>query len=176
MNLIRSKIMKKVIAFMVTLAIFTACGTTAGSVGGNLTKEQRKELVAQEVTHRLNSRHYKIAVNFMTPLRGGGRRYVNGGYSLEVKGDTVRSYLPYFGNVYRATMGQQKALNFDAAIYNYEVKRSGKNAVQVFFFTETEEDRYQYQIDIYSNGRAYITVLAQNRDGITFDGDMELPP
>lgn len=149
------------------LVVMAGCGTV-----DQATRAQRAQARAQQVMQALNDQHYTIDVNYMHPLRGPGNRYVQG-YSLEVKGDTLISYLPYFGDVWRTTSyGEQQGLNFTGPITAYNARQVGQDEVLVVLETESKEDRYQYQLTIFSNGRADIQVLGQNRDGISFSGEM----
>lgn len=154
-------------AVFLLLLAFAGCGTV-----DQATRAQREQARAQQVVQALNDRHYTIDVNYMHSLRGPGNRYVQG-YSLQVKGDTLISYLPYFGDVWRTTSyGTQQGLNFTAPISAYSARQVGRDKVQVVLETESKEDRYQYQLTIFTNGRADIQVLGQNRDGIGFSGEM----
>jgi hypothetical protein len=42
------------------------------------------------------------------------KKVISGSWSLEVKGDTLDSYLPYFGRAFEPVFGETKVLNFDA--------------------------------------------------------------
>ena len=48
------------------------------------------------------------------------KKVISGSWSLEVKGDTLDSYLPYFGRAFEPVFGETKVLNFDAPIQSYE--------------------------------------------------------
>ncbi len=152
--------------------LVVAVGLAACTAGRNVAAGSQSRLAqAERVATAINNRHFTIDVNYMKPLRGP-QRYVNGSYSLTVKGDTVQSYLPYFGDVYRANYGTQKALNFEGAVYNYVVTQPKKGLARITFETETDEDRYLYHLDVYyQNGTSYIDVQAQNRDAISFSGN-----
>ena len=167
--------MKKIALIMAIAALLVSCRTTSGVTSG-MSKAERKAYVAEQVYNGLNDRHYTIEVDYMTQRRGGTRS-VTGGYELTVKGDTVISYLPYFGEVYNTRSvpyGQLKGLNFTGLIYNYSavVVKDGEYRIQ--FQTETEEDRYIYSIQMFDNGKSYIDVLGENRNGISFIGDVKI--
>lgn len=165
--------MKKIALIMAIAALLVSCGTTSGVTSG-MSKAERKAYVADQVYNNLNDRHYTIEVNYMSPRRGG-MRSVTGGYELTVKGDTVDSYLPYFGDVYRANpYAQQKGLHFTSLIYNYTAGMVKQGEYRIQFQTETDEDRYIYTIQVFDNGKSYIDVYAQDRDGIGFSGEMKI--
>ena len=168
--------MMKKIAFIVMMAaLLVGCRTTS-SVTSGMSKAERKAYVAEQVYNGLDEKHYTIEVSHMTERRGG-MRTLSGGYELQVKGDTVISYLPYFGDVYAGRTvpyGQQKALNFTGHIYNYVAVMEKQGEYRIQFQTETEEDRYIYTIQMFDNGKSYIDVLGENRTSISFIGDMKI--
>lgn len=167
--------MKKLALIIAAIAILVSCGSTGGVTAG-MSKAERKAYVANQVFENLDKMHYTIEVDYMTQRRGG-MRSLPAGYELKIKGDTVISYLPYFGEVYAtrsANYGQLKGLNFTGMIYNYSAVMVKQGEYRVQFQTETEEDRYFYSIQVFDNGKSYIDVLGENRNGISFQGDMKI--
>jgi len=128
---------------------------------------------AQKVMTALADRHYKINISHMHPLRGGSRS-VSYSFSVEVKGDTLVSYLPYYGRVYWVPYGGGKGLNFTETISTYEEweKKNGLRHVEIGL--KNEEDTYLYTIEVFGNGSATIDVMARQRDQISYSGEMEV--
>ena len=62
----------------------------------NKEKKVQKELQVQKM---IDKGHFKIDVNRSIPMSGRSVDLTSS-YSLEVKGDSVISYLPYFGQAY----------------------------------------------------------------------------
>lgn len=159
-------IMKKVVFLMISLVLLTACGTNNG-----LTKVERDALVTRQVQEGLDTRHYTIAVDWMRPL-GGMARHVSSTYELKVNGDEVDSYLPYIGEAYRLPYGGGKGLNFKGKIKDYTINYPTSNRSHIEFNVTNEEDTYYFRIDVFNNGKAVIDIIAQERDAISFDGEM----
>lgn len=143
-----------------------SCGTSNG-----LTKAEQQALVVRQVQNAVDNRQFTIAVDWMKPL-GGMPRHVSSTYELKVSGDDVDSYLPYVGEAYRLPMGGGKGLNFKGKIKNYVVSRSTSNRYVIEFDVTNEEDAYHYRIDLFTNGKAVIDVIARDHDSISFDGEM----
>ena len=151
--------------------LLVACGTHAG-ITGSMTKAERQIYVANQVYDNLNNRRFTIEVDAMKPLRGG-MRMLNDRYELPVKADTVMSYLPYFGQVYKANpYMQQVGLNFTGTIYDYAAAMVKQGQYRISFRTRTEEDTYVYNIDLFDNGKSDISVFGEFHDAITFTGQM----
>jgi hypothetical protein len=89
-----------------------------------------------------------------------------------VDGDQVDSYLPYVGEAYRVPYGGGKGLNFQGKIEDYTMTKATTNRLVIEFNVTNEEDAYHYRIDLFTNGKAIIDVIARDRDAISFDGEM----
>lgn len=146
--------------------LLTGCGT-----GNGLTKAEREALVTRQVQEGLDTRHYTIAVDWMKPL-GGMPRHVSSNYELTVNGDEVDSYLPYVGEAYRLPYGGGKGLNFKGKIDNYTITYPTSNRSHIEFTVTNEEDSYLFRIDVFSNGKSIIDIIARDKDAISFDGEM----
>jgi hypothetical protein len=46
------------------------------------------------------------------------------------------------------------------------------NRLVIEFDVNNQEDFYHYRIDLFTNGKAVIDVIAQDHDAISFDGEM----
>lgn len=158
--------MKNWIILIVLAAALAGCATTAE-------KMEREAQTAAQVSEALASRHYTINVLMMYPQRG---RAVNltTSYSVEVKGDSLISYLPYFGRAYNVPYGGGKGLNFIAPITGYQTETDRKGTTRVVLTTENEEDKYQYVLEISTSGNSYVQVLSRQRDFIRYSGRMDL--
>lgn len=151
---------------MAVVLMATSCRTNDG-----LTKAEREALVTRQVQEGLDTRHYTIAVDWMKPL-GGMAQHVSSNYELKVNGDEVDSYLPYVGEAYRLPYGGGKGLNFKGKIENYSINYLTSNRSHIEFTVNNGEDVYYFRIDVFNNGKSIIDIIAQDRDAISFDGEM----
>ncbi|MCD8263243.1 MAG: DUF4251 domain-containing protein [Tannerellaceae bacterium] len=130
-------------------------------------KEQlMRELVDDDCFH--------INVDRAIPQQGGSK-YLTSPYSLEVCGESVKSYLPYFGRAYSVPYGGGKGLIFDSTITGYQRTYDSKGNATIKFNTRTDEDNYKFQIEIFTNGSATISVVPVNRQAISFHGEVTAP-
>lgn len=161
--------MKRVIylsvLFASALILWSSCATSEEKAA------QMAELSAN-VTNALNSRDYKIAIDRMYPMRGSSR-HVSFGYSVEVRNDTLISYLPYFGRSYNVPYGGGKGLNFSALIGSYQefMKKNGQRHIEIG--VTNDEDTYFYTIEVFNNGSSSIEVRARQRERISYTGNVE---
>jgi len=107
------------------------------------------------------------------PMRGASFP-VTPDFYLAVRGDSVDSYLPFFGRAWVALpYGISKGLNFEEHIRDYSIKQIKKNMARIRFVVKNEEDLYKYQIEVYDNGESTIDVQPQKRERMRYDGEME---
>ena len=136
-----------------------------------LTKKERQQVA---VLGAIATKRWHIDINSMNTMRYGSRT-VTPDFYLELRGDTLRSYLPYLGQVQVSTMSPSIGLNFEEPVLNYkESKPKSNKYTQIDIDVKTKEDSYHYVIEIYSNGQAYIRVRSMYRDPISFDGTLEV--
>ena len=144
---------------------------------GCATQQERAEQRAKmqlAIAMAVTSRQLHIDISSMSTLRYGSKT-VSSDFFLELRGDTLRSYLPYWGQAYQAPLGSPSiGLNFEMPILRYSQIRPKPNKTQLELDVRTQEDTYHYFIDLYDTGEAYIRVTSLNRDPISFDGTLEI--
>lgn len=158
-----------VIKLLLAILLMTC---TLGVAQAQTDRQSRKAQTEQAVAKALDARHYRIRVDHMTPLKGRSRALTTD-YSLTVRNDSVFSYLPYAGEAYNVPYGGGKALNFDAPISTYEMKEGKRGSKEIKITTANEEDNYTYSLTVFPNGSAYIHVLPNRRQSISFNGKLD---
>ncbi len=93
-------------------------------------------------------------------------------FFIELRGDTVCSYLPYFGRAYSASIGDRSALDFEARPTDFSSGGTPGGGRRIGFKVRTVEDLFRFSIEIDADGRASISVQPQRRDRISFSGDV----
>lgn len=93
-------------------------------------------------------------------------------FFIELRGDTVCSYLPYFGRAYSASIGDRSTLDFKARPADFSSGGTPGGGRRIEFKVRTVEDLFRFSIEIDADGRAAISVQPQRRDRISFSGDV----
>ena len=150
----------------------SACAMLSGCASAEERAARAAEQAAK-VTKALEARDYKIAVNRMYPMKGSSRS-VSYGYSVEVRNDSLISYLPYFGGAYNVPYGGGKGLNFSERIGSYRESQKNNGERQIEISVTNEEDTYIYLIKVFSNGNSSIDVTSRQRDHISYSGELEV--
>ena len=138
------------------------------------TKKEKKELKKQAVEKLVTSGKYKINVNRALPARGRSVTLTSP-YSVEIRNDSVISYLPYYGRAYSIPYGGGEGLNFKAPLTDYKLEWDKKETAKIKFSARSEEDKFDFSIDVFSNGSSTIFVNMQNRQSISFQGELDMP-
>lgn len=150
----------------------SACAILSGCASAEERAARAAEQAAK-VTKALEARDYKIAVNRMYPMKGSSKS-VSYGYSVEVRNDSLISYLPYFGGAYNVPYGGGKGLNFSERIGSYRESQKNSGERQIEINVTNEEDTYIYLIKVFSNGNSSIDVTSRQRDHISYSGELEV--
>lgn len=152
--------------FMLLLALLVGIPTLSAQ-----SKKEKKEQKKEAVKKLIESENYKIDVNTAMPMRGLSIPLTSS-YSLEIRNDSVISYLPYYGRAYSIPYGGGDGLNFKAVLKEYSMKMDKKGNAVIEFIARNPEDRYEYRVKVFPNGSASIDVNMQNRQSISFQGEL----
>lgn len=95
-------------------------------------------------------------------------------FSLKVSGDTVTSYLPYFGRAYVAPFDPHEGgFQFTAPCLKRTVKSGNKPGLWILTFEAYHELRtIRFVLNLWENGQADLMVVDPNRQTIHFDGEI----
>lgn len=110
---------KKKQIFMLLLALLVGLPLSAQS------KQEKKEQKKEAIKKLIASENYKIDVRTAMPMRGRSIPLTSP-YSLEIRNDSVISYLPYFGRAYSIPYGGGDGLDFKAPLKEYDMKMDKK--------------------------------------------------
>ena len=150
---------------------FTYKKNAANQAKGLYTHTYEREEV--KTTDAIAAKKWRIDIRSMNTMRYGSRM-VTPDFYLELRGDTLCSYLPYLGQARVSPMlSHSIGLNFEKPVLSYkESQPKSKKYTQIDIDVRTQEDNYHYVIQLYDSGEAYIRVRSLNRDPISFDGTM----
>lgn len=151
---------------------FVALTLASCSTADKVARDERRREKAGMVAESIESGRYRVGVRTAYPARGGAVQ-VTGYYGLEVSGDSVTVYLPYFGRGFTLPYGGGRGLNFKAAMAEYKVRRVKRDRTRVDFLTGNDEDIYRFTVDIFDNGQVTVDVQPQQRSRISYGGELE---
>lgn len=118
----------------------------------------------------------RFVFNAQTVFPGSGTlRQLNGErYEVRVSGDSLLSYLPYFGRVYTAPLNNEGGIKFTSTRYGYSVKDKKKGGWSISIKPKDVTDVREFLLTVSRNGFATLQALSNNRQTITFNGEVEV--
>ncbi|VAW16999.1 hypothetical protein MNBD_BACTEROID01-1988 [hydrothermal vent metagenome] len=138
-------------------------------------KKSRKDIragkrskIEQKVKEIITSRDYIFYARQANPL-GGSPINLTSEYTLQVKGDTIESFLPFYGVAYRAELHGEGGIKFNTTAKNYKVKEK-KGRYEVSIKVNAPNDDYRLYLVVTSSGYATLNVNCNNRQSISFNG------
>ena len=162
------KCRKRMLSYAVVISlVMSSCSTLT-----NAEKAEREAQKTQSVEKALAERQYAIEIHMMYP-RHGMAVNVTPDYSLQVKGDTLVSYLPYIGRAYNVPYGGGKGMNFKAPIREYQAVKGRKGSTQILIGVDNEEDILTYTLHVSASGSTSIDVSSRNREAVSYSGQMD---
>ena len=135
--------------------------------------DEHRDSPSEAVAKAIAAKRWRIDINSMNTMRYGART-VTPDFYLELRGDTLHSYLPYLGQAQVSPMlSPSIGLNFETQVLHYKQSMpKSKKYTQIDIDVRTREDSYHYMIQLYDTGGATIYVRSLNRDPISFDGNL----
>ena len=152
---------------------FTYKKNSANQARGLYTHTYERE--EMKPSDAIAAKQWHIDIHSMNTMRYGSRM-VTPDFYLELRGDTLHSYLPYLGQArVSPTLSPSIGLNFEAPVLSYkESIPKSKKYTKLDIDVRTKEDTYHYIVELYDSGEATIRVRSLNRDPISFDGTMTI--
>ena len=162
--------MKKTIFPIVQLAVLITAIIVFHSNCSPAQQSSSTAASSEEVVKAINDDHWVFTANRAMPQRGK-TQMLTGGYEVECKGDTLISYLPYFGRAYSASYGSTtSALDFKSTNFGYTKQKDSKGAWNVTIKPADYKEVQSMFFTVYENGSAQLNVQCTNREPISFSG------
>jgi hypothetical protein len=161
--------MKKIFQYMLFFSL-TVLGLQATSLGQQDTKKDKKSERASMISSLITSRHFTFDARSVSPA-GGATRQLTSYYDVTLKGDTLISYLPYFGRAYSPPINTSDAgINFTSKDFSYESTQRRRGGWNILIKPNDVPNAQQLSFSISENGQASLQVISNNRQTISFQG------
>jgi Domain of unknown function (DUF4251) len=130
---------------------------------------------AAAIKNLVDSQNYVFKAQTALP-QSGRSRVLTTDYDLKVTKAAVISYLPYYGRAYQAPMDPtQGGIQFTSKDFSYTVTPGKKGGWNVQIKPNDYKDVQQMTLSISSAGYATLQVISQNRQAISFNGEIVAP-
>jgi hypothetical protein len=138
-------------------------------VFGSVHAQDSREAAVQKL---IDSKNFVFRAQTVLPQRGSSRQLTSE-YDLRLLGDSVVSFLPFFGRAYEAPIGQTDGgIKFTSTDFSYNVKKK-KKGWDITIVPKDARDVRQLFLNVSAGGYARLQVLSTNREGIAYNGYIE---
>lgn len=137
-------------------------------------REEKQEQKRIEIKNLLENRTFVFEPTHAMPL-GGGSIFLSYSFDAEIKGDTLMSYLPFYGVAYRVEYGaRNSAFDFTQPIEEFNLEEIS-NGYRVNLEVKNKMDYLTYNFQISELGYATLNITSTNRQAISFYGQIKAP-
>ena len=137
-------------------------------------REERKATELQNVKKMLSGKEFVFNATQAMPL-GGGNIRLNYYYNVKISGDTIVSYLPFYGVAYQMDYGgRNSGFDFTQPIEKYELSEKKNDGYLLDIEVKNNMDYLNYVFFISELGYSTLNVSSSKRQAITYYGKIEL--
>jgi hypothetical protein len=137
-------------------------------------RAERQEKRMEDVKNMILDKSFVFVPTHAMPL-GGGSIQLTYTFEAEIKGDSIFSYLPFYGVAYHVEYGgRNSAFDFSLPIEEYEMNEDGKG-YRINLEVKNKMDYITYSFHISELGYSTLNVTSTNRQAISYYGRIEKP-
>lgn len=135
------------------------------------TTSNAQETSEATLKNLLNAKTFVFKAQSAWPLQGTTIQ-LTPGFDMKVLGDSINTYLPYFGRAYQASYTNNGGISFTSTKFEYKLKEK-KNGWELVIKPSDVRDINQLIYSVSTNGYASLQVTSNNRQAISFYGIIE---
>lgn len=136
-------------------------------------KQDKIEAQAAALKSLVESKSFAFIPQSVTPLTGRTRQLTSY-YNLRISKDTITSNLPYFGRAYTAPINpEDPGISFTSTDFEYYQTPGKKGGWDILIKFKNQTQVREMNLTIFDNGRADLVVSSNNRQSISFSGDIK---
>jgi len=166
--------MKKLIFIMFLLIPFLSIQAQDVQKNKRESKKEQKLKHQKVIKQILKDGNFVYFPTQANPMSGSSVQ-LDYSFSAKVQGDSIISYMPFYGRAYHVDYGSNKGpFDFTLPIKNYNFKKA-KNGYEVSFEVKNGLDNIKYNFNVSENGYASLTIVSTNQQSISYYGTIEKP-
>jgi hypothetical protein len=125
-----------------------------------------------QVRSFVESKEFTFKARTVMPMSGGSRQLTTD-YDVRLLGDSIISYLPYFGRAYTATYGTESGgVEFTSTQFEYKAKARKKGGWDITIKPKDVKEVQELDFTVSDDGSASLRVTSTNRQPISFYGNV----
>jgi hypothetical protein len=137
------------------------------------TTKNEKPSKAAIIQKQIENKDLTFVAKWVNPVHSTMRQLMEY-YDLKITGDSVITYLPYFGRAYTAPLDPTNiSVNLSSVIIEYTVTKRKKHEWDIMIKPKDRTDIQSFLLSVFDNGSAYLNVTSTNREPISYNGNLE---
>ena len=174
---IKSKNTMKILILSV-LMVFSGTFIYAQNYGNKSKKQLKAEKKAQQIKKIRDivaSKNFIFKAESVNPVNSGTKKLTSD-FGIEVRNDSIFSYMPYYGNSYSRdyTSFKNSPMGFMQPIESYrQIRRKSGYAIDIK--VKIEHDVIDLTFHISKTGITSVSASSINRQNITYTGEILIP-
>lgn len=162
--------MKKLVFFAILALCLASCAATKSTAQ----KKAEQTRMESAIEDSIQARSLMVTFDYVNPM-GFPPHYLTTEYSIRINGDSISSYLPYFGRAYSSDYGSTESpLAFEGHITQFSITKGRKHDYTIIIETRKGQELLVYTLTIFNNGKTSLAVTSNSREPINFDGEVRL--
>ncbi len=159
----------KILTRAFILIFFALAVMNAANAQNTVSEKQTKETIIKNL---IDSKNYVFTARYVQPL-SGSIRHLTSEYDMKVFGDSIVTYLPYFGRAYSAPVNlTQGGIQFTSTDFTYTIESKRKEWLITIKPKESIDVR-ELVLSVFKNGSATLRVNSNSRQSISYNGIIE---
>lgn len=177
--------MKSIYLLIGLLIIATTSCKSSKSVASQAEIDALQTMVANKQFRIVSDWAYPQVTNAMQQVlssgllqpgsAGGGINLIGNTNFLRVSGDSITSYLPYYGErqMQVAYGGGDSAIEFKGLVENYKAVQNEDHSYTISFEAKSNSESFNVYIQLSPNLNSYMTVNGTSRHTIRYSGEVK---
>jgi len=142
---------------------------------GLFMQTRAQDSAKHQIKALMDGKHYVFEPTTTTSGKGRSIYVGTSSYFLEMAGDTLKVYLPYFGRAYSASMNPSDAgYDFTSTDFTYEVSEGKKNTSIVSIKTKDRSYNTDFELTVYDDGTAYLRANSSDKQSVSYNGGVKV--
>ncbi|MFC7357184.1 DUF4251 domain-containing protein [Jejudonia soesokkakensis] len=161
--------MKNLLTLLILVLSLVSC-TSISTTTTETTLESFEDL-----QQFVQTKNFEFEADWALPLGGNRINLISNPNYLRLRGDSISTYLPYFG-VRRSGFSNTSntGIQIEGVYTDLKIKdEPSKNKIELNFDVKDESEFYSVHMIIYGNGRTSVSFNSIHRDYIQYEGNIE---
>ena len=156
--------------FLIPLVAFVVTAANAQD-----SKKDKQAAEAAATKNLLDTKRFVFQAQSTTPT-GGKLIQLSFGFYLKVSGDTMISYLPYYGRSYSPTLPtENNGMNFTSTDFEYKIEDRKKGGWDVDIVPTDYTDVQKITLTVFENGNTSAQIISKSKSTINYSGYIVSP-